>query len=137
MATTTPITAAYLKETAKSIYISLCNKPRPESLAELPLFQKALSPEFKLYHDSKMLPEGGGREPFLALWGKMASSMPELHMEIHDAIAEVDDAEKGNGRVWLYSKITGLHGGVEKLSVDMMKFEGGLLVEVVDVQRAL
>jgi hypothetical protein len=134
---TTPITAAFLKETAKSVYIALCNKPRPESLVDLPLFQKHLSPEFKLYHDSKLLPDGGGRDAFLVLWSKMASSMPDLHMEIRDAVAEVEDAEEGNGRVWLYSKITGLHGGVEKLSVDMMKFEKGVLVEVVDIQRTL
>lgn len=134
---TTPITINFLKETGKSIYLALCNKPRPESFVDLPLFQQYLSPDFKLYHDSNLLPPGGGRDAFLALWGKMASSLPDLHMDITDAVAEVEDAEQGNGKVWLYSKLTGLHGGVSKLSVDMLKFERGLLVEIVDVQRTL
>jgi hypothetical protein len=102
-----------------------------------PLFQQNLSPDIKLSHDSKLLPEGGGREPFLALWGKMVSGLPDLQLEIIDAIAEVEDAEQGNGRAWIYSKITGLHGGVDKLSVDMMKIEKGVVVEIIEVQRAL
>ncbi|KAH8691459.1 hypothetical protein BGW36DRAFT_465202 [Talaromyces proteolyticus] len=133
----TPLTTTSLKEIAKSIYPSITNKPRPESLVDLPIVQKYLSPDFRIYHDSKPFGDGGGRDAFLNLWSKFLTAVPDLHMEIVDAIAEVDDAERGNGRVWLYSRITGFPDGKEKEGVDMMTFENGVFVESRDVQRIL
>ena len=61
--------------------------------------------------------------------------MPEFHLEILDVVAEVTDAQRGCGKVWVYSKITGLLGKEEKSSVDMMRWEDGVFVETRDVQR--
>jgi hypothetical protein len=50
----------------------------------------------------------------------------------------VKDAVKEGNKVWLFSKITGLPGGVFKDSVDRSVWdEEGKFVETKDVQRVL
>jgi hypothetical protein len=57
--------------------------------------------------------------------------MPDFKIEVMNAIQE------GN-KVWLYSRISGLPGGVVKDSVDMTLWsDEGKLVETKDVQRVV
>ncbi len=57
--------------------------------------------------------------------------MPECKIEVKDAIWQAN-------KVWLYSRIGGLPGGVMKNSVDMtMWSDEGKLLEMKDVQRVV
>ena len=63
--------------------------------------------------------------------------IPDFKTELIDIIAEVNGDRKG-GKVWTFSRVTGLPGGQSKDSVDMFKFdENGLATSFKDVQRAL
>ena len=81
------------------------------------------------YHDDNPPVKGAGQ--FIAGWTKAIQFIPNFKIEVKDAV-------KDGNKVWLFSKITGLPGGVFKDSVDRSVWgEEGKFVETKDVQRVL
>jgi predicted SnoaL-like aldol condensation-catalyzing enzyme len=62
------------------------------------------------YHDDMSAVKGA--DAFVQGWTQLIQYMPALKMEIKEAIQE-------GISVWVYSRISGLPGGIEKDYVDM------------------
>lgn len=120
---------AALRAIAKGFLAELTSATYSRAAVEPYLSASAL----RITHDS--FPSVTSRAAFLDGWDKAPAAMPEFHMELIDAVAEVDSATGAGGKVWIFSKISGAADG-ERDSMDMMRInEGGLIVESRDVQR--
>lgn len=109
------------KSNAISILLGLQN---PDASILLPY----LHPTFSAEHGGAA-PSVGGAEGFVSLWQKAITLVPNFRVEVVNAVAE------GN-LVWVLSKATGLPGGREKESVDMMTFDDeGKCLRNKDIQR--
>ncbi|KAK7709076.1 hypothetical protein SLS57_008801 [Botryosphaeria dothidea] len=126
----TMTSAAKIKTFSKEILIGLCNTCNFTS----PLFQKHVCPTFAAIHSDN--PPSATWDDFLAKWQKTLTFMPDFHIDIVGAVAEVDE-DTQKGKVWVFSKMNGLPGGKTQDSVDMMDWARGICVRSKDVQQII
>lgn len=94
-----------------------------------------MAPNVEAYHDDGEALVG--RDHFISHWQKAASALPDMAYHVYDLVAELDKVGKG-GKVWVFSRITGLPRGIQKDTIDMFDIDGnGQLVKTKDVQRAI
>lgn len=123
------LTATELKSTARTLITAICND------RNLDLAKSHNATSISMTHDDN--PPITSVDDFLANWQKLLTFMPDFHLEILDMVAEVGEKTQG-GKVWVFSRIKGLPGGVKKDSVDMMDFDAdGKFVRSKDVQRVI
>lgn len=131
MTTASPSSAtpARLKSLARQMVATLCNTHDYAS----PFLTAHMSPAFSAVHDGGA--PSADRAAFLAQIGGAMAKMPGFHAEVLDVVAEA--GEGGRAKVWVFSRMSGFPGGVVKESVDMMEWEGEVLVRGRDVQRTV
>ncbi|KAK4499512.1 hypothetical protein PRZ48_010027 [Zasmidium cellare] len=94
-----------------------------------------LDSNVEAYHDDA--PALVGREIFISHFQHILTAVPDMSYEIYDSVAELDKGGKG-GRVWIFSRLSGLPKGIQKDTIDMFDIDGkGQLVRMKDVQRAI
>jgi len=131
MSATNPNTAAALKSIARASLEALCNEPRNFTLSRF-----MLADTVEIQHDSH--PPTTDPDVFTTNFQEILKIIPDFHMQIKDIIAEVDESGVGGGRVWVFSRITGIQSKMQVDSVDMMTINSqGKVVKSKDVQRKL
>lgn len=78
-----------------------------------------------------------GSETLIQRWLVVLKHVPDMTYDIREVIAQLND-DKPGGKVWAFSRVSGLPGGVKKDSVDMLQIDGhGRAVFMKDVQRVV
>lgn len=122
-------TPATLKLLVRMFVAKLNITPKQDGLSSLSALKEFFAPDFRV-SSCASLPCVTGRDFSSgdANWSPTAS---RTSYDILDTTVEVEDAEIGNSKVWVCSKITGLSGEQEILSLDMPKWRQGLWQNVV------
>ncbi|KAH7048406.1 hypothetical protein B0J12DRAFT_700276 [Macrophomina phaseolina] len=95
-----------------------------------PLAKKHLSPNFVSKHADE--PETTTLQEFITKW--QTAIVPSMKVEVLDSVAEV---EGDKGKVWIYSRLSGVPGVQFVDSVDIMEWSGDVCVSTKDVQRVV
>lgn len=129
-------TPATLKLLVRMFVAVLNDVPKGDHISSPFAMRDLFAADFRV-SSSAGLPCVTGRDHFLQGCELIRSGFPHFHVDIIDMVVEVEDADAGNGKVWVYSKITGLSGEQELLSLDMLKWKQGLCTESCYMDRSL